>query len=370
MKDLRERKGTERLTVHRDGAPIYEIVLSEDFDALIQEARALQASRQRLCIVTDSTVAGLYLKELKERLAPCFAAVVPFVFPAGEANKNLDTVKRLYETLIENRFDRGDLLMALGGGVVGDLCGFAAATYLRGVSFIQVPTTLLSQVDSSIGGKTGVDVSSYKNMVGAFYMPRLVYTNVSTLLTLSDEQFSSGMGEVIKHGLIQDKAYYQWLLRNKDAIGRRELSVCMEMIAGSDEIKRRVVEQDPTEQGLRALLNFGHTLGHALEKQLSFSMLHGHCVGLGCLGAVRLSILKGYLDEDCLLGLRSLMESLGMPVKVEEILKENVVEDTKSDKKMDGDAIRFILLRSVGEAFVDRTVTEEDMMAALDEILL
>ena len=211
---------------------------------------------------------------------------------------------------MENRFDRKDWLVALGGGVVGDPCGFGAATYLRGVSFIQIPTTLLAQVDSSIGGKTGVDVSSYKNMVGAFYMPRLVYTNVSTLLTLSDEQFSSGMGEVIKHGLIQDKAYYQWLLRNKDAIGRRELSVCMEMIAGSDEIKRRVVEQDPTEQGLRALLNFGHTLGHALEKQLSFSMLHGHCVGLGCLGAVRLSILKGYLDEDCLLGLGPLWRAL------------------------------------------------------------
>jgi 3-dehydroquinate synthase len=323
-----------------------------------------------VCVVTDSRVASLYLDQVRDILKAYCRQVVAYIFPDGEESKTLDTVEGLYEVLMENRFDRKDWLVALGGGVVGDLCGFGAATYLRGVSFIQIPTTLLAQVDSSIGGKTGVDVSSYKNMVGAFYMPRLVYTNVSTLLTLSDEQFSSGMGEVIKHGLIQDKAYYQWLLRNKDAIGRRELSVCMEMIAGSDEIKRRVVEQDPTEQGLRALLNFGHTLGHALEKQLSFSMLHGHCVGLGCLGAVRLSILKGYLDEDCLLGLRSLMESLGMPVKVEEILKENVVEDTKSDKKMDGDAIRFILLRSVGEAFVDRTVTEEDMMAALDEILL
>ena len=358
------------LTVCGNGEPIYDIVLDTAFDGLGSRLEALGVRGRRVCVVTDSRVASLYLDQVRDILKAYCRQVVAYIFPDGEESKTLDTVEGLYEVLMENRFDRKDWLVALGGGVVGDLCGFGAATYLRGVSFIQIPTTLLAQVDSSIGGKTGVDVSSYQNMVGAFYMPRLVYTNVSTLLTLSDEQFSSGMGEVIKHGLIQDKAYYQWLLRNKDAIGRRELSVCMEMIAGSDEIKRRVVEQDPTEQGLRALLNFGHTLGHALEKQLSFSMLHGHCVGLGCLGAVRLSILKGYLDEDCLLGLRSLMESLGMPVKVEEILKENVVEDTKSDKKMDGDAIRFILLRSVGEAFVDRTVTEEDMMAALDEILL
>ena len=358
------------LTVCGNGEPIYDIVLDTAFDGLGSRLEALGVRGRRVCVVTDSRVASLYLDQVRDILKAYCRQVVAYIFPDGEESKTLDTVEGLYEVLMENRFDRKDWLVALGGGVVGDLCGFGAATYLRGVSFIQIPTTLLAQVDSSIGGKTGVDVSSYKNMVGAFYMPRLVYTNVSTLLTLSDEQFSSGMGEVIKHGLIQDKAYYQWLLRNKDAIGRRELSVCMEMIAGSDEIKRRVVEQDPTEQGLRALLNFGHTLGHALEKQLSFSMLHGHCVGLGCLGAVRLSILKGYLDEDCLLGLRSLMESLGMPVKVEEILKENVVEDTKSDKKMDGDAIRFILLRSVGEAFVDRTGTEEDMMAALDEILL
>ncbi len=358
------------LTVCGDGRPIYDIVLDTAFDGLGSRLEALGVRGRRVCVVTDSTVAGLYLDQVRDILKTYCRQVVAYIFPAGEESKTLDTVEGLYEVLMENRFDRKDWLVALGGGVAGDLCGFGAATYLRGVSFIQIPTTLLAQVDSSIGGKTGVDVSSYKNMVGAFYMPRLVYTNVSTLLTLSDEQFSSGMGEVIKHGLIQDKGYYQWLLRNQDAIGRRDLSVCMEMIAGSDEIKRRVVEQDPTEQGVRALLNFGHTLGHALEKQLAFSMLHGHCVGLGCLGAVRLSILKGYLGEDCLLGLRSLMESLGMPVRVEGVLREKIVEDTKSDKKMDGDAIRFILLRSVGEAFVDRTVTEEDMTACLDEILL
>ena len=251
------------LTVGGNGEPIYDSVLDTAFDGLGSRLEALGVRGRRVCVVTDSRVASLYLDQVRDILKAYCRQVVAYIFPDGEESKTLDTVEGLYEVLMENRFDRKDWLVALGGGVVGDLCGFGAATYLRGVSFIQIPTTLLAQVDSSIGGKTGVDVSSYKNMVGAFYMPRLVYTNVSTLLTLSDEQFSSGMGEVIKHGLIQDKAYYQWLLRNKDAIGRRELSVCMEMIAGSDEIKRRVVEQDPTEQGLRALLNFGHTLGHA-----------------------------------------------------------------------------------------------------------
>ncbi len=255
-----------RMTVHQDGNPIYDIVMSDSFGSLATEVAKLAVEGRRICIVTDSTVAGLYLEEVRKRLAGCCKEVVTFVFPAGEENKNLKTVQALYETLILNHLDRKDLLVALGGGVVGDLCGYAAATYLRGVSFIQIPTTLLSQVDSSIGGKTGVDFDAYKNMVGAFHMPRLVYTNVKTLTTLSKEQFSSGMGEIIKHGLIKDAAYYQWLKDNREKIMARDLEACADMIERSDEIKREVVEKDPTEQGDRALLNFGHTLGHAIEK--------------------------------------------------------------------------------------------------------
>ena len=278
-----------RMTVHQDGNPIYDIVMSDSFGSLATEVAKLAVEGRRICIVTDSTVAGLYLEEVRERLAGCCKEVVTFVFPAGEENKNLKTVQALYETLILNHLDRKDLLVALGGGVVGDLCGYAAATYLRGVSFIQIPTTLLSQVDSSIGGKTGVDFDAYKNMVGAFHMPRLVYTNVKTLTTLSQEQFSSGMGEIIKHGLIKDAAYYQWLKDNREKIMVRDLEACADMIERSDEIKREVVEKDPTEQGDRALLNFGHTLGHAIEKLKNFQMLHGHCVGVGCIAAAAIS---------------------------------------------------------------------------------
>lgn len=357
------------ITVRRDGKEIYDIVLDTSFDSLAEQVKKLPVAGRRMCVVTDSTVAELYLDEVREILRGYCREVAVFTFPAGEASKTLDTVQKLYETLILHHFDRKDWLVALGGGVTGDLCGYGAATYLRGIPFIQIPTTLLSQVDSSIGGKTGVDFSSYKNMVGAFHMPSLVYTNVTTLRTLSEEQYSSGMGEVIKHGLIQDRAYYDWLRDHVEEIGKRDPDVCLEMIAGSDEVKRRIVEEDPTEQGVRALLNFGHTLGHALEKQLAFSMLHGHCVGLGCLAAVKMSVLRGHLQEQELALLKALMERLHMPVTAEGIRAEDVLADTKSDKKMDGNTIRFILLRRIGEAYIDRTVTEDEMRAGLLTVL-
>lgn len=359
-----------RIAVHRDGRHIYDILLSASFEHLAEEVDKLGVKDRRVCIVTDSTVAGLYLETVSRILTGCCRQVVSFQFPAGEEYKNLKTVQELYETLIVHHFDRKDVLVALGGGVVGDLCGYAAATYLRGVSFIQIPTTLLSQVDSSIGGKTGVDFDSYKNMVGAFHMPRLVYTNVSTLLTLSEEQYTSGMGEIIKHGLIKDLAYYQWLREHGDQIMERNLNVCMEMIRGSDEIKRKVVEEDPTEQGERALLNFGHTLGHAIEKWKNFQMLHGHCVAVGALAAAWMSQEKGLISKEQVLELRQMMEDFHMPVTVSGVEPEQIISATKNDKKMDGGRIRFILLKEIGQAFIDSQVTEEEMRKGLSMILV
>lgn len=359
----------KRMTVHRDGKEIYDIVVSSSFDGLAEEVKKLDVANRKLCIVTDSTVAGLYLSQVKEVLSDCCGRVIDFQFPAGEEYKNLNTVQDLYETLILNHFDRKDMLVALGGGVVGDLCGYGAATYLRGISFIQIPTTLLSQVDSSIGGKTGVDFNAYKNMVGAFHMPKLVYTNVSTLLTLPEEQFTSGMGEIIKHGLIKDRPYYQWLKEHHNEIMERDLDICMEMILGSDEIKRRVVENDPTEQGERALLNFGHTLGHAIEKLKNFEMYHGHCVGAGALAAAWMSMERGLITREEVLDIKNTMESFHMPVMVSGVDMDEVVAATKNDKKMDGGTIKFILLLSVGHAVIDRQVTEDEMRKGLSMIL-
>lgn len=360
-----------RVTVHVDEKPVYEIVMTKDFSSLPEEMKALSIASRRLCIVTDSNVAPLYLNEVKSLLAPGCKTVISHVFQAGEEHKNLDTVRELYRVLIENQFDRNDFLIALGGGVVGDLCGFTAATYLRGISFVQIPTTLLSQVDSSIGGKTGVDFDAYKNMVGAFHMPRLVFTNINTLQTLPDIQFSAGMGEVLKHGLIRDAAYFDWLLENAGAIWKREPEVLCKTVTWSNEIKRAVVEKDPNEKGDRMLLNFGHTLGHAIEKRKEFQLLHGECVALGALAAMHLSEKRSgasFWKED-IARFEKALDTFHISRQVSGLACQAVVEATRHDKKMDSGAIKFILLRAVGDAFVDRTVTEEEMAWALRFIL-
>ncbi len=358
-----------RMTVHQDGNPVYDILMESSFNRLAEEMKQFDLTERKLCIVTDSTVAPLYLEEVERQLNPTCRVLMHVVIPAGEEYKNLDTVKTVYEALIQAHFDRKDMMVALGGGVVGDLCGFTAATYLRGVSFVQIPTTLLSQVDSSIGGKTGVDFDAYKNMVGAFHMPRLVYTNVGTLKTLTREQYTSGMGEIIKHGLIKDISYYRWLAEHRQEIMDRNLNVCMEMIERSDEIKRLVVEKDPTEQGERALLNFGHTLGHAVEKLKNFTLLHGHCVGLGCLAAAHISAQRGWISVEDVTALKQLMEDFEMPVSVSGLSVDEVIDATRNDKKMDGSVIKFILLQTIGQAVIDRQVTADEMRDGLNSIL-
>lgn len=359
---------SDRLTVHMEHVPVYDIVLTEDFSGLELEIEKLGIKEKKLCIVTDTNVSSLYLEEVKSLLSTCCRSISSFVFSAGEKYKNLNTVRDLYEFLILEKFDRSDLLVALGGGVVGDLCGYAAATYLRGIDFIQIPTTLLSQVDSSIGGKTGVDFDAYKNMVGAFHMPKLVYTNISTLLSLPDCQFSAGMGEVIKHGIIKDKAYYEWILTYADKIWERDLKTCLKMVVGSNVIKREVVEKDPMEKADRMLLNFGHTLGHAIEKLKNFQLLHGECVALGSLAAMELSQLRGYISIEDVKTFKDALNTFKIPVTVNFLVKSDTIEATKNDKKMKAGVIKFILLKEIGNAYVDETVTEQEMDTALDYI--
>lgn len=356
---------TMKIDVSRDGAFSYSIYLEPDFSALGQALMDLHTENRKICIVSDSTVADLYGEQLWQALKPCCKEVSLFVFPAGEANKTLDTVRKLYEHLILNHFDRKDMLAALGGGVVGDLTGFAAATYLRGIDFIQVPTTLLSQVDSSIGGKTGVDFDAYKNMVGAFHMPRLVYMNLGTLLTLPELQFASGMAEIIKHGFIQDEIYASWLRTHQNAIENREYEALQEMVYGSCQIKRHVVEEDPTEQGIRAWLNFGHTIGHAVEKLKNFELYHGECVSVGCVAAAYLSWKRGYLSEEEFDGVEELLKSYHLPVRVSGLKPEQVLKTTKLDKKMEAGKIKFVLLGRIGEAFVARDVEDEELLSAI-----
>ena len=359
----------ERLDVKKDGKFCYSIRFEKDFTALAEEIAALGFEGHKLCIVTDSSVAPLYLESVKAVLSEKFDKVFEFIIPAGEQNKTLDNVKKLYEHLILNHFDRKDCLIALGGGVIGDMTGYAAATYLRGIDFIQVPTTLLSQVDSSIGGKTGVDFDSYKNMVGAFHMPRLVYMNLSVLNTLTKEQFSCGMGEILKHGLIKNKSYFTWCMEHADKIMERDYDTLLYMIKESCKVKRDVVEKDPTEQGDRALLNFGHTLGHAVEKLKDFTMLHGQCVAVGCVAAMKLSAMRGNITEDEVFYVEKCFENFGLPTRVDGITADDILQISKSDKKMEAGKIKFVLLHEIGNAYVDKTVTDEELLAASSYLL-
>lgn len=356
------------IAVAYDNKVCYHIVIRQDFDALGASIDVPGIKERKIAILTDSNVGPLYGKEVAGQLEKYCKKVYLHTFMAGEENKTLETVEEVYTFLIENGFDRKDLLLALGGGVVGDLCGYAAATYLRGIDFIQVPTTLLSQVDSSIGGKTGVDFDQYKNMVGAFHMPRLVYMNLSVLETLEKRQFASGMGEIIKHGLIKDASYFTWLMEQKSNIEKRDMDTLVEMVLQSCLIKRSVVERDPKEQGERAYLNFGHTLGHAIEKYKNFSMLHGECVAAGCVAAAYLSLKRGCLLSEEYDKIRESFRAFGLPVKISGIRIEEIIQFTKSDKKMEAGKIKFILLQKLGQACIDTSVSEEEMREALCEI--
>ncbi len=354
-----------KITLHNNLEPIYDICFYNSFDYLAEELKKIGVFEKKMCIVSDTNVSQYYLSMIKDilnKLSPC---VISYVFTAGEESKNLDIVNELYEQLIISKFDRNDYLIALGGGVVGDLTGFCAATYLRGISFIQIPTSLLSQVDSSIGGKTGVDFKNYKNMVGAFYQPKLVYMNLSTLNSLNDREYYSGLAEIIKHGLICDREYFNWISDNVLEIKNRNIEVLKEMIYRSCLIKQNVVEKDPYEEGIRAFLNFGHTLGHAIEKLMDFKLLHGECVAAGMVMASFISQNRGYITMEEYEGIYKLINEFNLPVKITCLLYEDIIEATKNDKKMDSGKIKFILLKEIGKAVIVKDLTDEEMLNAI-----
>lgn len=357
-----------RMTINYNKKPCYDIVYTKDFTLLADELEALDTSERKIAVIADSNTQKLFGIQVMEELAKCCKKVIMYAFPAGEKSKTLDTVKDIYKALIEAKFDRRDMLVALGGGVVGDITGYTAATYLRGIDFIQIPTTLLAQADSSIGGKTGVDFDGYKNMVGAFYMPRLVYMNISTLKELDERQYYAGFAEVMKSALIKDALFYEWLLDHMYEIHDRELEVLEEMVERSCTVKKLVVEKDPTEKGDRALLNFGHTIGHAIEKNQNFEMLHGECVALGMVAAAYLSWKHNWLSMEEYYEVRDMLVPFNLPISIDNLDTKAILELTKSDKKMEAGQIKFVLLKKVGKAVIDKTVTDEEILNALEEI--
>ncbi|MBD5088359.1 MAG: 3-dehydroquinate synthase [Clostridiales bacterium] len=350
------------IQVKENGTPIYDIRIEHNYSALKEVFSSLHTSNHRICIVSDTTISHFYMEEVVD-IAKDYASVVEtFTLKPGEEYKNLESVYQLYEYLIASKFDRKDFLIALGGGVVGDLTGYVAATYLRGISFIQLPTTLLSMVDSSIGGKTGVDFQAYKNMIGAFKQPKAVYINTATLKTLDDRIYFSGFGEVTKYGYIQDTEFNTWIKEHIEGLCQRDLDILEYMIYRSCDNKRIVVEEDPKELGIRATLNFGHTLGHAIEKMMHFKLLHGECVSIGMVAAAYISYKHGYLSMADIEQMKDTLSRLHLPVSVQNLDEQELIEITKNDKKMEAGKIKFILLEEIGKSIIDSTVTTEEML--------
>lgn len=332
------------------------------------ELLASSVTGHRVAIITNAVVAPLYLDRLTRALAPFQPTTV--ILPDGEPQKALSTIERIVGELLTARCDRGATLFALGGGVVGDITGFAAAVYQRGIAFVQVPTTLLAQVDSSVGGKTGVNHPLGKNMIGCFYQPRAVIIDTSTLSTLPDRELSAGIAEIIKYGAIGDEPFLAWLESHMSALLRRDASALTLAIETSCRNKAQVVQADEKEAGVRALLNFGHTFGHAVEAAMGYGQwLHGEAVGVGMLMAARLSERLGCLSYEEFQRLRALVAAAGLPTQPPPIAPARFMDLMAVDKKVAGGHLRFVLLRRLGEAFLTKDVPQDVLLSVLEEPL-
>jgi len=320
----------------------------------------------RAAIVTNTTVAPLYLEKLQQTLESIGVSSVTVILPDGEVYKTAETLNLIYDGLLTHRCERSTPLIALGGGVIGDMTGFAAASYLRGVPFIQIPTTLLSQVDSSVGGKTGINHPLGKNMIGAFYQPRVVLADIATLDTLPDNELSAGLAEVIKYGLIRDLPFLAWLEQNMGRLLAREPEALQYAVMRSCQNKAEVVAADERESGERALLNLGHTFGHAIESGMGYGKwLHGEGVAAGTMMAADLSRRMGWISEQDVARVRTLFERASLPVTAPDLGMERYLDYMGMDKKVEGGKLRFVLLKGVGQAVIEANVPAELLQQTL-----
>lgn len=317
---------------------------------------------RKILIVSDTNVAPLYSNNLKAIIQSSDSPV--WTMPAGEQEKNLTRFTELIHFLAEHKLTRDSCIVALGGGVIGDLAGFAAACYMRGIDFIQVPTTLLAMVDSSVGGKTAVDLPSGKNLVGAFYQPKAVWIDPNVLITLPDREFKAGLAEVVKYGAIFDAEFFAWLENNAQALLNKQADVLEAAIAKSCQYKAEIVARDEHEQGDRALLNFGHTFGHALEVLLDYSdLVHGEAVAIGMVLAAKFSAEHGYSSNVDSGRLEKLLSSFGLPTQMPTGLNaEHIIDKMRIDKKAVAGEIRLILWHGIGEAFVEKKVSSDALL--------
>ncbi len=320
----------------------------------------------KLVIITDPTVKSLYGSTLKQSLTSSGFQVLMLEIPEGEEHKSMETAGKLYQKLTDFYAERTTPILALGGGVIGDLSGFVAATYLRGVPLIQIPTTLLAQVDSSIGGKVAVNHGQLKNKVGTFYQPKLVIADVTTLQTLPEREISDGLAEVIKYGVISDDKFFTYIEDNLDQITSLDERALESIVFQAARIKAGVVEKDEKDFGLRNTLNYGHTIGHAVESISDFTVSHGEAVAIGMVVAARIANKLGILDKNALTRLKAVITRAGLPTSISGLQRKKLVQAMKHDKKILQGKIKFILLKSIGEVFI----TDEVEPAVLEQSLV
>lgn len=330
----------------------YPIIIGSDLLA-DSDLMAHHISSPRVAIVTNTVVAPLYLDKVAHAMRTAGKEVIPVILPDGEEEKNWQNLMRIFDVLLAQKCDRKTTLVALGGGVIGDMTGFAASAYMRGVPFIQMPTTLLAQVDSSVGGKTGINHPLGKNMIGAFYQPQAVIADTASLNTLPDNELSAGLAEVIKHGAIIDAQFFDWIEANIEKLLNRDSAALAYAIQRSCEIKADVVRQDEREGGLRAILNFGHTFGHAIEAGLGYGeWLHGEAVGCGMVMAAELSHRLGYIDVLAKDRIKAVVQAARLPTMAPDLGLARWIELMQVDKKNEAGKIKFILLQPLGKAVI------------------
>jgi len=358
MSDLLAKAQVYRVDL---GPRSYDIhIESGCLDGLGQAMDELFDAPSRCMVISNVTIAPLYLERVRTSLEHAGWQVSECILPDGESYKNMESFASIMDALMQSKLSRNEPVIALGGGVVGDMTGFAASCYRRGIPFIQVPTTVLSQVDSSVGGKTAINHPHGKNMIGAFYQPKLVWVDPLVLNTLEPREVKAGIAEAVKYGLIRDTSFFDWMNANMDAAIGLDADVLSEMIHSSCRHKAEVVMADETEQGVRALLNLGHTFGHAIESMTHYkTYLHGEAVAIGTLMAARLSEQLCYAPEGCEEKIKACFQAAGLPVDVPSFDAESWLDIMGHDKKNIGSRIRYILLRDIGDAFLAEDVSPD-----------
>ena len=357
----------EPIRINIKQAKSYNIFFEEDFKHLPEIIKEVCPLTKNVLIVTDKNVEPLYLNKLKETLSE--NELYEYVVEAGEASKNEENALKICKCLMENNFNRSDLIIALGGGVVGDLTAFAASLYKRGICLIAIPTTLLSMTDSSIGGKTAVDVEGYKNMIGTFYNPDCVYINISALNTLPEREYYAGFAEIMKMALLADDKFYVWLIDQMYEICDKDTETVIEMLSNAINIKKMIVEKDPFETtGDRALLNLGHTIGHGIEKAMNPEYLHGECVALGCVAAAYISRKMNMIKMEDYYEIRDMFVPFNLPISIVVDDITPIIEAMMKDKKNTGDGINMVLLKKIGKAVLVKDVSLDLIKESINEI--